>query len=241
MERLLPTSPSALASPRMRLAFSVHPPSLITAPITASPRSCTHREGLPSAYDGICMRPSHRRIRVQCARPPQPERAPWEPPEPHPGGLLPKDRVAIHAQLSPESTLSALLDALSANARDEGIDALYAFANMDVWSVKHTFFGRAMDLGQFERFKRVVVAQPYDVLLRHSHRAVIAALTLGPAEYVARVRFLVPRRQPVVLVFRLVRRALASELERGPPPSWMVDSILVDAAPTPRSPPHPRA
>lgn len=151
--------------------------------------------------------------------------------------MLPKDRVAVYAQLSAPATLSALLDALRADARDEGIDALYAFANVDVWSVKHTFFGRMMDLGQFERFKRVVVAPPYDVMLRHSHRAVVAALTLGPAEYVTRVRFLAPRREPVVLVFRLVRRTLASELDRGPPPSWMVDSILLDGAPA-RPPPR---
>eukprot|EP00183_Erythrolobus_madagascarensis_P007164 CAMPEP_0185846960 /NCGR_PEP_ID=MMETSP1354-20130828/2407_1 /TAXON_ID=708628 /ORGANISM="Erythrolobus madagascarensis, Strain CCMP3276" /LENGTH=132 /DNA_ID=CAMNT_0028547195 /DNA_START=125 /DNA_END=520 /DNA_ORIENTATION=- len=60
--------------------------------------------------------------------------------------LAAKDRVALFAQLSPEDTLQCLLDALRDNASgthgahsstpahaDEGIEALYAFANFDVW------------------------------------------------------------------------------------------------------------
>lgn len=166
-----------------------------------------------------------RRTLVRCARPARPERAPWEPPEQR-GGLAPKDVVAVHAQISPAATLSALLDALRNDHRDDGIEALYTFASLDIWSVKHRFFGRVMDLGQFERFKRVVTASPYNALLRHTRRNVLAALTLDADTYVARVQFDVPRRDPVVLVFRLCRRAIAVDAQHRPPPSWMVDSIL---------------
>jgi len=136
----------------------------------------------------------------------------------------------MFAQLSPDTMLSALLDALRDSRRDDGIEALYNFAGIDVWSVRHTFFGRVMDLGQFERFKRVIAMQPYDAMLRHTRRSVLAALTLGPNTYVARVSFIVPRRDPVVLVFKMSRQALAYELDQptNHPPSWMIDSILLD-------------
>lgn len=163
-----------------------------------------------------------------------PEQAPWEPSPPD-SALAWKDRVALYAQFSPSATLSAILDALCAGApHDAGIEALYAFANVDIWQVAHRFFGRKQDLGQFERFKRVIVAPPYDVLLRAESRETLSALALGPDRFAARVRFTTPRREPVVLTFQMTRTTL------GRHTSWMVDSILREAntgeKPTARSP-----
>ncbi len=141
--------------------------------------------------------------------------------------------------------LTAMFDVLVADTRDDGIDALYQFSSLDVWAVRHSFFGyqtsnsvkfRVQDLGRFEEFKKTVSSQPYDVLLRHTRRTILAALSIGPDAYVARVRFDAPRREPVTLVFNLSRSSLASELDevvrKKTTSSWMVDSILVEVEPS---------
>ncbi|OSX75757.1 hypothetical protein BU14_0222s0002 [Porphyra umbilicalis] len=80
--------------------------------------------------------------------------------------------------------VEALLAALCGNrdaGRDEGIEALYMLANIDVWGVgADTFFGpgKKMDLGQFERFRRVMITAPYASLVDASAVAVTSALRL---------------------------------------------------------------
>lgn len=119
-------------------------------------------------------------------------------PTPHEDDLHWKDRVALYAQFSAEETLHALLHALQLNARsgprkDDGIDALYAFANVDIWAISHRFFGKKQDLGQFERFKRVVVAYPYNILLRQDYSSkTLSALHVTPDVYVSRKAFHYP-------------------------------------------------
>jgi len=141
--------------------------------------------------------------------------------------VLPKDRVALLAQLSPEETLSALLDALRENVHtgpsaDDGIDALYAFANVDVWSIGHSFFGKSMDLGQFERFKRVLITNPYQSLLGHLERENISALRVDKSHYLSRFRVLDSvGRTHSVFSFSLSESMLANGGQ-----SWMVDSII---------------
>lgn len=137
-----------------------------------------------------------------------------------------KDRVALYAQFSAEETLDVLLHALQSNARtgprkDDGIDALYAFANLDIWALTHRFFGKKMDLGQFERFKRVIVANPYDILLRDYHSNILSALHVTPDVYVTRRAFEI---DGVVTVFTFTMSRTAFGGQKGR--AWMVDSII---------------
>lgn len=140
-----------------------------------------------------------------------------------------KDRVALYAQFSAEETLDALLEALQANARsgpqkDDGIDALYAFANLDIWALTHRFFGKKMDLGQFERFKRVLVANPYDILLHDYTQETLSALHVSHDTYVSRRAFHATARDSITFVFSMKRTAFGGE--DGGKSSWMVDSII---------------
>lgn len=148
------------------------------------------------------------------------------------GGLRWKDRVALYAQFSAEETLDELLCALQANGRedgDEGIDALYAFANVDIWELTHRFFGKTQDLGQFERFKRVVVAHPYSILLREDYTMrTLSALHVTDGCYVARRLFETEGREPIVFVFTMRQLEFGASAERT---AWMVDSIIRDDAP----------
>lgn len=141
-----------------------------------------------------------------------------------------KDRVALYAQFSAEETLHALLLALRDNAlsgprKDDGIDALYAFANLDIWALSHRFFGKKMDLGQFERFKRVVVAAPYDVLLRDYRTHTLSALHVTPDVYVTRRTFEYLGDEKV-FTFTLAKSDFGTAEKRA----WMVDSIICETA-----------
>eukprot|EP00184_Porphyridium_aerugineum_P004158 CAMPEP_0184695864 /NCGR_PEP_ID=MMETSP0313-20130426/3355_1 /TAXON_ID=2792 /ORGANISM="Porphyridium aerugineum, Strain SAG 1380-2" /LENGTH=157 /DNA_ID=CAMNT_0027154391 /DNA_START=533 /DNA_END=1003 /DNA_ORIENTATION=+ len=109
--------------------------------------------------------------------------------------IQPRDKVSLYAQLGPEQTLRAILDALRDNEqsgkfKDEGIDALYSFANVDVWSVQHNFFGSKMDLGQFERFKRVMITNPYGMLLQHKEREFLSSWRVDEKQFLGRFRVL---------------------------------------------------
>lgn len=138
-----------------------------------------------------------------------------------------KDRIALYAQFSVEETLDMLLLALRENSlsgptKDDGIDALYAFANVDIWAFTHRFFGKKMDLGQFERFKRVLVASPYDALLRYHSVRTLSALRVRDDTYVSRRIFEIPGREDTVFTFTLSRQAFGG----GERQAWMVDSII---------------
>lgn len=145
-----------------------------------------------------------------------------------------KDRVALYAQFSAEETLHVLLHALQSNAhsgpyKDDGIDALYAFSNVDVWELSHKFFGKTQDLGQFERFKRVVVAHPYNTLLRNDYKSkCLSALHVTPDVYVTRKVFKYYHglsHVNTVFTFTMCRLQFAIN-GSGDNRAWMVDSII---------------
>lgn len=124
-----------------------------------------------------------------------------------------------------------LLLALKANSwsgptKDDGIDALYAFANVDIWALTHRFFGKKMDLGQFERFKRVLVASPYDILLRHRRARTLSALKVNDDTYVSRRVFEAPGKVDTVFTFTMSRAYFGGK-DSGKR-AWMVDSIIHD-------------
>lgn len=197
-----------------------------TTPWLLTPKSLRH------SHKRICAtRPPHIRQAIQIAGLSAPTPFHDEPAADHsnwPENLHWKDRVALYAQFSAEETLHALLLALRANARsgphkDDGIDALYVFANLDIWALSHRFFGRKMDLGQFERFKRVVVAHPYDILLRDYKSLTLSAIHVTPDVYVTRRAF-EHDGQKNIFTFTMSRAEFGSVGGRA----WMVDSIIYD-------------
>jgi hypothetical protein len=174
------------------------------------------------------------------------------------------DRVALQAQVgSAEETLVVLLDALRNNlsadvgvpgddrAKDEGLDALYTFANLDVWSLRSKFFGRerACDLGQFERFKKIMVSVPYAILLCvTSDWAILSTWKVEPkkgglgeetpARCFFRVRCSAPHYDTHVFDIAMSRGRPAAGSGRASS-SWMVDSLVYDPAPLDRTDPSP--
>lgn len=73
------------------------------------------------------------------------------------------------------------LEALRSNNQpyaDHGIEVLYRFANFDPFT-RSTYFGRPLDLGQFERFRRVFHSPAYRVILCHSEAQVLSSLEVA--------------------------------------------------------------
>ena len=136
-----------------------------------------------------------------------------------------RDRVALYAQFSPEETLHCLLEGLRQNGKntllkDDGIEALYTFANFDVFKVDHFFFGRRMDLGQFERFRRVLITKPYSMLLHWKENVVLSSLRISRDKFMSRIQFCSKYQQKATFSFAL------SKVQLGDHESWMIDSVL---------------
>lgn len=145
------------------------------------------------------------------------------------------DRVAIQSQVgSAVDTLEIILAALKDNKTredvglpgdtrftDEGIEALYAFAEIDVWSLRAKFFGRALDLGQFERFKTVMVLEPFAITLVGDY-TILSVLSPADDHVRIRVLFSKPRSDDVVFCVTMTR------VIHGDSKSWMVESFVHD-------------
>ncbi|KAK9836239.1 hypothetical protein WJX84_003491 [Apatococcus fuscideae] len=79
--------------------------------------------------------------------------------------------------------------ALHENTRpyhDHGVEVLYRFANFDPFS-RTAYFGRSLDLGQFERFRRIMHTPYFSVLLSHTHSKLVSDLQVSEHAWVQRV------------------------------------------------------
>lgn len=68
-----------------------------------------------------------------------------------------RNEVRPSLELSREAAVQTQLDALKRNSqpyRDHGIEVLYRFSSFDPF-LRSNYFGRSLDLGQFERFRRI--------------------------------------------------------------------------------------
>ena len=94
-------------------------------------------------------------------------------------------------RLTADDTFSCQWDALQQNdtpTTDAGVETLYAFAVIDLYLAKSKYFGASADLGQFERFRRVLHSPKYRVLLSHVDRRVLSTLHVSEQECRQRIR-----------------------------------------------------
>ncbi|KAG2483704.1 hypothetical protein HYH03_017423 [Edaphochlamys debaryana] len=117
------------------------------------------------------------------------------------GGLLfldngevltfPKKRALLGPcyDFTAEEALQVQLEALRKNNdpyADHGVEVLYRFSNFDPFT-RSSYFGRSLDLGQFERFRRVMHTPYYATLLDHSSAEVLSSLQLAEGVWCARL------------------------------------------------------
>eukprot|EP00882_Tetradesmus_deserticola_P013617 GHRQ01014457.1.p1 GENE.GHRQ01014457.1~~GHRQ01014457.1.p1 ORF type:complete len:212 (+),score=52.46 GHRQ01014457.1:231-866(+) len=85
------------------------------------------------------------------------------------------------ADFDREEAICVQLKALQANDQpryDHGIEVMYRFANFDPFQ-RSRYFGKNFDLGQFERFRRIMHIPAYKPLLNHDSWQVLSTLKLS--------------------------------------------------------------
>lgn len=92
---------------------------------------------------------------------------------------------------SREEAIMKQLEALQDNNEpytDHGIEVLYRFAgrHLDPF-VPSFYFGRSLDLGQFERFRRIMNTECYRILVNHTEYEICSGLEVSEGVWKSRV------------------------------------------------------
>jgi len=91
--------------------------------------------------------------------------------------------------LTAEQVVLVQLNALQENDTpyaDHGVEVMYRFAGFDPFK-RSEYFGPMFDLGQFERFRRILHHASFRVLLHHTDRRILSSLFLTEHRYKQRV------------------------------------------------------
>ena len=130
-------------------------------------------------------------------------------------------------ELSAEAAVEVQMNAFANNNEpyvDHGIEVAYRFADFDPLTQPHTYFGRNLDLGQFERFRRIFHTQAYRVLLKHEGHTVVSSLQVEERRFKQRVHVRGFRTgEEGTFEFTLVQKL--GGLRDG---YWYVSSLLAD-------------
>ena len=132
--------------------------------------------------------------------------------------------------LSAEEAFAAQWTALQHNDSphvDAGIEVLYSFADIDLYLPRSRYFGIRQDLGQFERFRRVLHTPQYRALLSHVELRVLSTLRVSEHEVWQRVS-VTSFRAGERAQYRLALRQQVGGLRDG---WWLGAQLTCDAAP----------
>lgn len=101
-------------------------------------------------------------------------------------------KYAPSLSLGVEDTVETMLEALRNNNEpyyDFGIEVLYRFAGRHASPFGTSyFFGRPLDLGQFERFRRVLNTEKLRILVGHTEFELLSRLDLSETRSVVRTK-----------------------------------------------------
>ena len=134
-----------------------------------------------------------------------------------------KRRSGPSLSLTAQEALALQLDVLQKDA-DRGILLLYDFALFNPWE-RASYFGRKLDLGQFERFRNVIHTKPYRVLLRNRNWAILS-ITRGERERVFRIR-VEGFRPGEEAQYTVVMKQLVGGLRDG---CWMTSKVISEVS-----------
>ena len=132
--------------------------------------------------------------------------------------------------LSAEEAFAAQWAALKNNDTphvDSGIEVLYSFADIDLYLPRSRYFGVNQDLGQYERFRRVLHTPQYRALLNHVELRVLSTLQVSEREVWQRVSVTAFRAGQTAQYCLALRQQLGG-LRDG---WWLGAGLTCDAAP----------
>ena len=132
--------------------------------------------------------------------------------------------------LSADEVFAALWAALRDNDSphvDAGVETLYSFADVDLYEPRSRFFGVKQDLGQFERFRRVLHTPRYRALLSHTQLRVLSTLAVSERELWQRVSVTSFRAGQQAEYCLTLRQQLGGRRDGW----WLAASLSCDVAP----------
>ena len=220
-------------------------PALNTSGPLRSPRLFAHRCAARAAA-AVCCKLQQRRMR--CCWRAQPQQRHWLAPSaprqlracasrvgraPRAAGEREEAAPRVERpsfELSAEQAFAAQWTALKHNDTphiDAGIEVLYAFADVDLFLPRSRYFGCSQDLGQFERFRRVLHTPQYRALLNHVELRVLSTLQVSEREVWQRVSVTAVRAGQQAQYCLALRQQLGG-LRDG---WWLGAGLTCDAAP----------
>eukprot|EP00878_Enallax_costatus_P005473 GHUV01005744.1.p1 GENE.GHUV01005744.1~~GHUV01005744.1.p1 ORF type:complete len:210 (+),score=12.84 GHUV01005744.1:182-811(+) len=142
--------------------------------------------------------------------------------------FLPKPRTEAGPsfEYDKEQAVEVQLQALRVNEHpryDHGIEVLYRFANFDPFQ-RSRYFGKSFDLGQFERFRRIMHIPAYKPLLNHEQVTTLSTLKVSERCWKTRVHVIgAYGRDEGVFEFTMVQR-LGGRYDGW----WFTESLIAD-------------
>lgn len=100
-----------------------------------------------------------------------------------------KEPMSPQLDITKENAIVLQLQALQNNNQpyyDHGIEVLYRFADMDPFQ-RSGYFGRSFDLGQFERFRRIMHTPYFITLLEHERVEFLSSLQINERVWKQRI------------------------------------------------------
>ena len=139
-----------------------------------------------------------------------------------------KKRYTPSLKYTREEAIKMQLEALQNNNEpyfDHGIEVLYRFAgrHLDPF-LPSNYFGRPLDLGQFERFRRIMNTECFRILVNHTSFEFLS--TLQVSEYVWKTRVSVSNsftKRQAIFEFSMVR-----EFGGRYDGIWFCESLICD-------------
>lgn len=139
-----------------------------------------------------------------------------------------KKRYTPSLKYTREEAIKMQLEALQNNNEpyfDHGIEVLYRFAgrHLDPF-LPSNYFGRPLDLGQFERFRRIMNTECFRILVNHTSFEFLS--TLQVSEYVWKTRVSVSNsftKRKAIFEFSMVR-----EFGGRYDGIWFCESLICD-------------
>lgn len=128
-------------------------------------------------------------------------------------------------EFSKEEAIQLQLDALKDNNKpypDHGVEILYRFSNLDPFQ-RSEYFGRSLDLGQFERFRRVMHTPYYQPLLDHVDVQLLSSFEVNEFAYKQRLRVTGTANEQRVYEITMIQR-LGGRYDGY----WFTDSLICE-------------
>eukprot|EP00892_Ulva_mutabilis_P004715 jgi/Ulvmu1/2615/UM014_0066.1 len=133
------------------------------------------------------------------------------------------------AEFTQKEALDVQLHSLQVNNTpyaDHGVEVMYRFAKFDPFE-RSQYFGRNLDLGQFERFKRVFFTPHFSPMLGHAQATLLSELPISTTKWRGRILVLHGIQDKEQAVYDIT---MVKDKDGVHKDMWMTSSLVRDGA-----------